>query len=73
MIAKNILNRAELSFWDVTIPLMTRSALVRRCFRGIYSATHSGKFTWIPAMIVTWAGFGLLAGFVLGRMGASLW
>ncbi len=74
MNANLVFNRIELSFWNIIIPLMSNSSLFRRCFRSAYSLTRSShNLAWIPAIVFTWASLGLLAGFFLGRMGATLW
>jgi len=74
MYAKNIVTRVELSFWNILIALMSNSPLFQRCFRGVYALTRSNRtLTWISAMVITWASLGLLAGFVIGRMGATIW
>ncbi|MDD5370249.1 MAG: hypothetical protein PHQ40_14295 [Anaerolineaceae bacterium] len=74
MIAKTLCSRAELSFWNIIIPLMSTSPLFRRVYRKLYlfNRDHRG-IAWIPTVIFTFASLGLLTGFMLGRMGTSLW
>jgi hypothetical protein len=74
MIAKNIYSHAELSFWNIIIPLMSTSPLFRRVFRSVYLFTRDHReLAWIPTIVFTFASLGLLTGFVLGRMGAVHW
>jgi hypothetical protein len=75
MLAHNFINRVELSFWDVIIPLMSNSPFVQKIIRHGYAFTRENNTNaiWIPAMIAACAAFGLLAGFTLGHMGISLW
>lgn len=74
MIAKSIYSRAELSFWNIIIPLMSTSPLFRRVFRNIYLFTRDHReLAWIPTVIFSFASLGLLTGFAIGRMGAALW
>ncbi len=74
MNTNTIFTRVELSFWNILISLMSNSPLFQRCFRSAYTLTRSSRIpAWLPMLVISWASLGLLAGFVIGRMGASLW
>jgi hypothetical protein len=75
MLAHNLINRVELSFWDMLIPLMSNSPIVQKIIRRGYAFSRENDLNamWIPAVIAACAAFGLLAGFTLGHMGVSLW
>ena len=71
---QNIMNRVELSFWDLAIPLMSKSEAVRFCIkRGYLLSKQSPKFNWLSGMVLASASLGLGMGYILGAMGASLW
>ncbi len=74
MMAQDIADRVELSFWNAVIFLLSNSKTAQKAYRYFYHLKlNDAKFVWIPAMIFVWAGVGLLAGFVAGRMGVTLW
>ena len=74
MMAQNIANRLELSFWNMVIFLLSNSRPAQKVYRYFYGLKRSnGSLVWIPAVIFAWAGIGLIAGFLAGRMGVSLW
>ena len=74
MMAQNIADRVELSFWNAVIFLLSNSKAAQKVYRYFYSLKRSNaNLVWIPAMVLTWAGIGLVAGFVAGRMGVTLW
>jgi hypothetical protein len=74
MIAKNIYYHVEISFWNLVIPMMTNSPQFRRIFRSVmlFFRDHR-ELLWAPTLVFAFAGLGLLAGFVIGRVNAGLW
>lgn len=73
MIARSIAYRAEISFWNVIIPLMSTSPIFQRIFRSVYIFTRDHReLAIIPTVVVTFASLGLLTGFVIGRLGVAL-
>lgn len=74
MMAQNFVDRIELSYWKIVIFLLSNSQLAKKVYRYGYELKQSNiSIAWIPAMVIGWAGVGLLAGYVAGRMGVSLW
>ncbi len=74
MLGQNVANRVELSFWNVVIYLLSNSKLAQKVYRSAYEFKRANPTAaWIPMMVLGFAGAGLLAGFVAGRMGVSLW
>ena len=74
MLGQNVANRVELSFWNVVIYLLSNSKLTQKVYRAIYDFKRTNpNMAWIPMTVLAFAGMGLLAGFVAGRMGVSLW
>ncbi len=69
------LDRLELLFWNIVIPLMTYSGFFRGCVRHAYaiSRTDSKSLVWLPPQVFIWGCTGLLAGFILGLLGLRLW
>lgn len=68
MSVKPILNQLELSFWDVFIPLLNKSPLIRYLAPRVYRVLHLKEFhnTVKYSLILTITG--LLLGFVLGAL-----
>jgi hypothetical protein len=74
MMAQHFADRIELSFWNVVIYLLSNSKPAQKIYRTAYGLKRSNtNLMWIPVVVIAWAGIGLLAGFVAGRMGVSLW
>ncbi len=74
MMAQQITDRLELSFWNLVIFLLSNSKFAQKAYRyGSQLKRSNANLVWIPAVVVAWAGIGLVAGFVAGRMGVSLW
>ncbi len=74
MIAKNIYYHVEISFWNMVIPVMSSSPRFRRIFRSllIFFRDHK-EIAWAPMLVLGFAGLGLFAGFIIGRVGSGLW
>jgi hypothetical protein len=74
MLAHTVANRVELSFWNVVIYLLSNSRLTQKLYRYLYEQKRAyPNLAWVPMTVVAFAGIGLVAGFVAGRMGVSLW
>ena len=74
MMAQNFTDRIELSFWNAVIFLLSNSKTAQKIYRYLYQRKLADtKIFLIPIVIFAWAGVGLLAGFVVGRMGITLW
>lgn len=74
MMAQNFTDRIELSFWNAVIFLLSNSKTAQKIYRYLYQRKLADtKIFLIPIVIFAWAGVGLLAGFVVGRMGVTLW
>ncbi len=74
MMAQQITDRLELSFWNLVIFLLSNSKFAQKAYRCGYQLKRSNaNLVWVPAVVFAWAGIGLVAGFVAGRMGVSLW
>lgn len=74
MIAKNLYYHVEISFWNLVIPVMSNSPSFRRIFRAVLLFLRDHKeVAWAPTLVLAFAGLGLLAGFVIGRLDAGLW
>ncbi len=74
MLGQNVANRVELSFWNVVIYLLSNSKLAQKVYRSVYEFKRTNpSIAWIPMTVLAFAGVGLVAGFVAGRMGVSLW
>lgn len=69
-----ILQKMEISFWDIVIPLLSSSPAFRQIFKAAYKVIRTRRsLIWIPPLVITWASVGLITGLILGRMGAVLW
>ena len=68
MSAKPILHQIEISFWDVFIPFLNKSPLIRYLVPRVYRVLHLKEFqnTVKYALILTI--IGLMLGFVLGAL-----
>lgn len=68
MSVKPILHQLELSFWDVFIPLLNKSPLIRYLAPRVYRVIHLKEFqnTVKYSLILTIVG--LMLGFILGAL-----
>jgi hypothetical protein len=66
------LNRVEIAFWDTVTPLLSDNLTVRAWVRVGYQVLHSDRRL-APVLVTVCGALGLLAGFVIGRAGLSLW
>jgi hypothetical protein len=68
----SVLNRIELSFWNLVIPLIHGSKIVRFLMQGIYTTLAAGFFSrfFIPASLS--ALLGLVLGYIAGVV-SNLW
>ena len=64
--------RLELAFWDMAIPLLSESDLVRGSVRGVHTIC-TRKNNWIFMLLMFWAAVALFGGFLLGRAHVIIW
>ncbi len=62
----HLINKIELSFWDVTIPLLSQSAFVRKSLQNAYTIVQR-KLLWGSIFVFSWGALGLVTGFTLGH------
>lgn len=68
MSVKPILHQLELNFWDVFIPLLNKSPLVRFFVPRFYRLLHIKEFQDTVKYSLVLAIIGLMIGFVLGAL-----
>lgn len=61
-----IINRIELSFWDMTIPLLSDSFFVRSSVKKAYELFRQ-KMVLGSLYILSWGGIGLITGYLLAH------
>lgn len=70
---KKITEHLEIAFWDFVTPLLSESAFVRWIFGTVGYMVIEKKKLLIPLLVLPWAGFGLLTGFLIGYSGRLPW
>jgi hypothetical protein len=68
MSVKPILHQLELSFWDVFIPLLNKSPLIRYLAPRVYRVLHLKEFKNTVKYSLILTIIGLMLGFVLGAL-----
>ena len=61
-----LINKIEISFWDITIPLLSESSFVRSSLKKVYQISQR-KLIWGSCYILTWGGIGLVTGIALAH------
>ena len=61
-----LINKIEISFWDVTIPLLSESSFVRSSLKKLYQVSQR-KLVMGSFYVLTWGGIGLITGFALAH------
>ncbi len=61
---KKIATRVELAFWDLAIPLLSKSEFVRGSVRSVHSVCAT-KSNWIVPIVLSWLAIALIAAFLL--------
>ncbi len=61
-----LINKLELSFWDVTIPLLSDSLFVRSSVKKAYGIFRR-KLVLGSIYIFSWGGLGLITGYCLAH------
>jgi hypothetical protein len=68
MSVKPFLHKIELNFWDVFIPYMSKSPLIRYLVPRVYRLFHTKEFQKNIKSTVVIVLTGLLLGFILGSL-----
>ncbi|HEX7433380.1 MAG TPA: hypothetical protein VF326_06960 [Anaerolineaceae bacterium] len=61
-----LINKIEISFWDITIPLLSESSFVRSSLKRVYQISQR-KLIWGSFYVFTWGGIGLVTGIALAQ------
>jgi hypothetical protein len=72
MSVKPILHQLELSFWDVFIPILNKSPLIRYLAPRVYRVLHLKEFQNTVKYSLILTIIGLLLGFILGAFSQIL-
>ena len=61
-----MINKIELTFWKVTIPLLSESRLVRSAYKNVYVIAQR-KEVWGSLVVFSFGAAGLITGYFLGH------
>jgi hypothetical protein len=63
---RQLTTRMELSFWSVTIPLLSESKLLRILLPALYRLSRKEQISYLARVGLIWSLSGFLVGLVLG-------
>jgi len=69
---RKIFESIELGFWNIAIPLMTRSELLRKIVKFFYQAYHDQQLKKDVALSLAVAGAGFTVGMVIYSLAALI-
>ena len=69
---RKVFESIELEFWNIAIPLMTRSELMRKTVKFVYQAYHDQQLKKDVALSMAVAGAGFTIGMVIYSLAALI-